>query len=74
MPSLKPPNLAENRAIHASEARGEYLPLQGSDRALKPPAPRVGASLRVPKVNVGKIPGIKGLGNPYGRRKYYGEI
>lgn len=66
MPGYKA-NLAENRAINASEERGVNVPLAGTMRALRPAglsAPHVG-SVKPPRVP--KIPGM-------GKRKYYGEM
>ena len=73
MPKFQP-NLAENRAIHASDERGVSVPLAGTMRPLRPgmlEAPRKSA-LHVPKPKMPKPPVVSA--GPYGRkRKYYGE-
>jgi hypothetical protein len=53
-------NLAENRAIHASQQRGVSVMPPGT---LKP------ARVAVP--HIGKVPKLP---DPFRKRKYYGEI
>ena len=69
------PNIAENRAIHASEERGVSVPLAGSMRPLRQgmlTAPKMSA-LHVPTPKPPKPPVISGAPHIAGRRKYYGE-
>jgi hypothetical protein len=64
-------NLAENRAIHASEERGVSVPLAGTMRPLRPGMLAAPKAMHAPKMKTPKIPGTPGVGK---KRKYYGEV